>query len=74
MITESHHVFSGFVPAGFDNRTQATELSFQTKVIQKSYNELYNKWQQLKLIYERLLLLDDDQDALEVMFQRGNIY
>ena len=28
MITESHHVFSGFVPAGFDQRTPATELSF----------------------------------------------
>lgn len=48
MITESHHVFSGFVPAGFDQRPPSTELNFQNKVIQKSYNELYNKLQQLK--------------------------
>jgi hypothetical protein len=34
MITDAHHVYSGFVPAGFDNK-----LRFQEEVIYKSFNE-----------------------------------
>ena len=34
MITDAHHVYSGFVPAGFDSK-----LRFQEEVIYKSFNE-----------------------------------
>jgi len=42
MITDPHHVYSGFVPTGFDNR-----LRFQDEIIHKSYNEQYNRLREL---------------------------
>jgi dsRNA-specific ribonuclease len=48
MITDSHHVFSGFVPAGFNG------LRYQEEIIYKSFNEQYNSFQELKAVKNRL--------------------
>ncbi len=52
MITEPHYVFQGFIPAGFVNfeKETKTNLNYQTKVTKKSYNELYNKMKELKIL------------------------
>jgi hypothetical protein len=49
MITDAHHVYSGFVPAGFDSK-----LKFQEEIIYKSFNEQYNSFQELKAVKARL--------------------
>jgi hypothetical protein len=52
MITDPHYVFSGFTPAGFSNfeEINKTQLHYQNKVTQKTYNELNNKLKELKIL------------------------
>lgn len=76
MITDPHHVYSGFVPTGFDSR-----LRFQDEIIHKSYNEQYNRYKELEAIKKRLDLILHKQgdkksirDPLNFMFLRGDIY
>lgn len=51
MITDAHNVYSGFLPVGFgQDNEQERDLSYQTKVTQKNFNEMNNKYKELKKI------------------------
>ena len=52
MITDPHYVFSGFTPAGFDyiEHDLKSSLHYQNKVTAKTYNELNNKYKELKIL------------------------
>jgi len=76
MITEPHYIFSGFTPAAFDffEAENYTYLNYQNKVTQKTYNELYNKLKELKLLHERLRTSNMWDDDIKQLFQRGDIF
>jgi len=71
MITEPHHVFSGFLPVGFSEEERAH--SYQNTVTQKTYNELYNKKCELNRLKERLSKLKN-KDDLEALFLQADYY
>jgi len=74
MITEPHHVFSGFMPTGLQDQPPNL-YNYQTKMTVKTYNELNNKLKELKKIKERLrLTTDKNSDDLEQMFLKGDLY
>jgi hypothetical protein len=70
MITEPHYIFSGFTPAAFDffEEESNTYLNYQNKVTQKTYNELYNKLKELKLLNERLRISNMWDDDIKQLF------
>ena len=69
MITDPHHVFSGFLPTGFD-----PELNYQNKVTQKTYNELNNKFKEFKKVQMKQKLLKVPNDDLCQMSQSASFY
>ena len=84
MVTDPHHVFSGFLPSAFEHadtrpnyysdRDSRNSLCYQTKITQKTFNELNNKFKELKKIRVRLALADSRQDNLIQLFNRGDPY
>jgi hypothetical protein len=70
MITDPHHVFSGFLPSGFNEQEQ---INYQNKITVKTYNELNNKYKELKKIKERLRNTPE-KDDLTQMFLNGDLY
>lgn len=77
MITDPHYVFSGFTPAGFEDlqRLAHTDFSFQNKVTQKTYNELNNKFKELKILQQRLRAQSAaNDDDLKQLFLRADIF
>ena len=76
MITDAHHVYSGFTPAAFDSK-----LRFQEEIIYKSFNEQYNSFQELKALKARLVRETNNKrkrdlmkDPLSFMFLKGDLY
>lgn len=76
MITDPHYVFSGFTPAGFDQLQHLanTDFCFQNKVTQKTYNELNNKYKELKILQERLRASAASDDDLKQLFLKPDVY
>jgi hypothetical protein len=70
MITDPHNVFQCFTPAGFDQIEYESKqhLHYQTKIIAKTYNELNNKYKELKLLQERLRSASTTEDDLKQLF------
>lgn len=72
MIIERMHIFSGFQPCGFGD-----ELNYQSKITQKSINELSNRLFELHKIEAGLkahIKTSQTTDDLEQLFMRGDLY